>query len=72
MSTNWRTVYTLCPFYKKETGDRIVCEGVPDQTVTSLNFTSANAKNEFKTIYCEANYKACPYARILYDKWDSK
>lgn len=70
MATNWRTVLTQCPFYRQEDGKRIVCEGLPDKTTMALEFPSSQPKIEYKKRYCEKKYRDCPYAKILYQKWD--
>lgn len=70
MGTNWRAALTLCPFYHEERERSIVCEGIPKNTTCSLCFPTAAEKREHKTQFCENDYKNCPYAKILYQKWD--
>lgn len=66
---NWRAIHTLCPFYHGETERAVQCEGIPKKTVCTLCFPSLEQKLEYKKKYCEASYKKCPYAELLYKKW---
>ena len=72
MSTDWRSAYTKCPFYKTEDGKKVECEGVHEKTSINIVFTSTKEKIKYKAIYCESSYQECPYAKLLYNKWDTK
>lgn len=66
---NWRGIYTLCPFYHEETERIVKCEGVPQNTTHSICFPSLEQKIAYKKVFCEAEYKKCPYSELLYKKW---
>ena len=67
---NWRGIYTLCPFYHGETERAVQCEGVPRNSSQTICFPSLEQKLSYKKAYCEAEYKKCEYAELLYKKWD--
>ncbi len=52
---------TECPFFKKEKGVKLSCEG------GVLKFPDMDAKSEFVISYCSHNYnwRKCPIAHCL-------
>lgn len=64
--------YALCPFYHKEDGQKLYCEGVVDGTSIHLAFGSARVCREYKGEFCRAHYKECRIARMLYQKWEEE
>ena len=58
---------TVCPFYEKESGYRIVCEGLYEDTKFSLLFPKEEAKERWQKAICYSfeKYKICPFVRIL-------
>ncbi len=59
----------LCPFYKDETRNSIRCEGVISVACAN-NFDVTAAKNQHLEQYCCSDYKKCPQAKALYQKYN--
>lgn len=62
-------VYTECPFYMKETKNRLICEGIPENSSTSTVFGSIISKAKYQDRYCRKNYNACGLCKALMDKY---
>lgn len=59
----------LCPFYHKEDGNGIHCEGVSEDTTIKLIHQSSEAKKQHRRHYCSRGYKKCPIAIMLYKRY---
>lgn len=59
----------LCPFYKDETRNSIRCEGIISIACCN-NFDMTEEKKLHLEQYCYSNYKKCPQAQALYNKYD--
>ena len=57
--------YTLCPFYQWEYKRRITCED------TYRHFDSLDEKEVWMDVYCDSEWKECPYAQDLHNAYDS-
>lgn len=64
--SSWNEAYALCPFYKTDKQDTIVCEGITFNTNnTKHSFISIKRKTAFLEYYCNKNYTKCPHYRAL-------
>lgn len=58
----------LCPYYKMERKQVIMCEG-PD-TDTGIHVTFCGSKKTcYKNTFCKGDWKSCRIAKMLNDKW---
>ena len=57
-----------CPFYDSEEAQKVVCEGVENNTGIHLCFESPASQKEYKKAFCYHNYKDC----LIYKALDSK
>ena len=57
----------ICPFYLKEAGKSITCEGLAEGTTNMMRFTSEAEKQRFQELNCEMhNYEfCCPMAAAI-------
>jgi len=56
----------VCPFYLRESGRSITCEGLTDGVDNSVKFRDENSKKGWFDKYCGCfGYVHCPYARYL-------
>ena len=62
----------LCPFYREENAQSVICEGPNRFSKVHLCFTPPSKKKEFKRQYCMAHYRECELARALYRMWEEK
>ena len=62
----------LCPFYHKETQNKISCEGVSKDSSLNVIFTSIEKRKNYEKRFCCADYKQCYIVRMLLEKWDDK
>lgn len=61
----------LCPFFLEfENGESITCEGIVKKTVTVLKFTEPKAFSEHMASFCNSDFKKCPIAVRLFEKWE--
>lgn len=62
----------LCPFYKSMTQKSITCEGITDDCITKLLFTSPEKMNLQRKIFCEDRYKNCEIYTMLEKKYEEE
>ena len=69
---NWREDYDAqCPFYRREDGLVLVCEGVTPESSLGLRFAQKQQKRAHKAVFCIcANWKNCPVAQMLNRMYD--
>ena len=49
-----------CPFYREDSGRRIYCEGITDESFLRLTFASGRAKRQQMEIFCRTkNCEKC-------------
>lgn len=61
--------YAMCPFYHKDERQRVMCEGIFPGTSIHNVFSSEPKKNVYMKTVCCRDYKKCPIATMLYEKW---
>lgn len=59
-----------CPFYKSMTKVSISCEGITDDCITKLLFTSAKKMELHREIFCDSKYKNCEIYQMLEKKYE--
>ena len=64
--------YVLCPYYHKEEGPKICCEGVEDGTSVHLVFSSPRQRKEYQVEKCCKDYSKCRVAATLDRKWEER
>ena len=55
----------LCPFYKREDQQMIVCDGVEPNSTTHLAFSNASECRAYKQKHCRNEYTECEVYRML-------
>ena len=62
----------VCPFYRKDVGDKICCEGLDEDSRIHLVFLSHKAKRlYFECFCCDIDrYKMCRVCRMLNGKYE--
>lgn len=63
----YESKYAVCPFYRRNETNRIVCEGVDETNTINLVFTSRSEWREYEKTYCNimGNYKNCLICQML-------
>lgn len=61
--------YTGCPFYLKESANRLICEGIPEGSVNVTIFGASVGKARYKERFCRSNYNSCALCSALMDKY---
>ena len=59
-----------CPFYSGEEAQKVVCEGVWEDTGIHLCFGTPALQREYKKIYCYNSYTYCSIYRSLCSKYE--
>lgn len=60
----------LCPYYKKDDGVKICCEGIEGESSTvQIVFASANARRDYQKLKCCRDYGTCLIAKMNDRKW---
>ncbi len=70
MSKYIEDAYTTCPFYHKEVGARLVCEGISDGASTVTVFGNTLLKARHQSRYCRKDYGSCALCKALMSKYD--
>ena len=58
-----------CPFFISSGKKSIKCEGVVDDSVIDMGFSSETQRNIFREKYCNSNYQDCVVHRMLEEKY---
>lgn len=56
---------TRCPFYRKDSPQTILCEGIIPDTKISQNFDCQAHKEVQKDIFCDGNFECCEMFRAI-------
>ena len=67
--THCPSKYALCPFYHFYERHKICCEGVIENSSIHLAFASPEARREYEKKFCDVEYRKCPVAKMLYEKY---
>lgn len=60
----------ICPFFLEfENGKSITCEGIVSKTETVRKFTQQKDFSDYVAKFCNSEYKMCPIAVRLFEKW---
>lgn len=70
MPYQYKDVDVRCPFFKRQTGVSISCEGLTDEMGIKLCFANANAQRLHMEVFCEKHYKKCEIYEILEKKYE--
>lgn len=70
MATTYKDVDIQCPFFKELTNKGISCEGLTDDSLIKLWFSSPKSKLYHTRVFCENEYKKCPIYRMLEAKYE--
>ena len=69
-SGSYRQVHTGCPFYRSDDGkNKIVCEGIVDDSSVVLNFRKKIDYNTQMKVFCCEHYDRCEVYRMLMEKY---
>lgn len=60
----------ICPFYKAMAEKSITCEGITDECILKLIFTSPAVRDVHRKVFCEAKYKNCEVCEMLEAKYE--
>ena len=66
----WISADVKCPFFADESRRCVTCEGLPEDTTHSVCFSSPAVKIAWMRKYCIEKYNECPYAKLLYQKYE--
>ena len=61
--------YAICPFYHFYESHKLCCEGVWENSSIHLAFASPVKRREYEKQYCRKDYKHCPVAKMLFEKY---
>lgn len=64
--------YVLCPYYRKEDGVKICCEGIDDDGTIHVVFASLQKRKDYQTEKCCKNFSRCIVAAMLDRKWEER
>jgi hypothetical protein len=72
VSTSFIAKYVLCPYYRKEEGVKICCEGVEDGTSIHMVFPSSRRRKDYQVDKCCDNYKKCLVFAMIDHMWEER
>lgn len=64
------SAYVECPFFHYYDSHKLCCEGVIKNSSIHLAFASPTSRREYMKSRCYENYKKCPIAKLLYEKYE--
>lgn len=59
-----------CPFFQSAATKSITCEGITEECILKLIFTSVDARDLHRTIFCDARYRNCEVYQMLEQKYE--
>lgn len=70
MGKRYISPYAQCPFYKSEERQKIMCEGVDDNSTIHLAFCDPSKKTSYRKRTCCDKYDRCVIAQALGRKYE--
>lgn len=70
--SNYMAKNVRCPYYVKEDGAKIHCEGVEEGTYIHLVFASPGMRRNYQTDVCCDEFDTCPIAEMNNKKWEDE
>jgi hypothetical protein len=62
--TKYDSPYVQCPFYKGESRNELLCEGLFRNSKLHFGISPPKKKVQFRRKYCEKDYERCPIAKM--------
>ena len=62
----------VCPFFNASTKLTISCEGITEDCVTKIMFTSPDKLDFHRKLFCDYMYKNCEIYRMLVKKYEEE
>jgi len=70
-TARWKVIE--CPYYKREVGNSIRCEGYEDGINLQLNFASQDRLREHRGSFCSSDcWRGCVIAQLAGEKYGDK
>lgn len=63
------TCLAKCPFFISSGKKTVLCEGITDDCLQKLIFTSEEARNLHRKIFCDESFENCEIYKIVLDKY---
>lgn len=60
----------MCPFYDSEEAQKVICEGVIENTHIHLCFDTPDALKEYKRKFCYDDFESCIIHTALCTKYE--
>lgn len=61
-----RSVYAICPFYRRDTAQSLHCEGLTEQASIVQYFAASDSCTEFmRGFCCSARWEQCPISEAI-------
>ena len=70
MPRTYHEALITCPFYKSMAQKSITCEGITDDCITKLIFTTPQKRDMHRGIFCENRYHCCEVYIMLEKKYE--
>lgn len=61
-----------CPFYDSEEAQKVICEGVIENTKIHICFDTPDALKQYKKIFCYNDYQNCIIHKALSVKYEDE
>lgn len=61
-----------CPFYLDSEARSITCEGITDECKMKIEFKNRNARNQHRSIFCDAKFENCEVFRAIKEKYEDE
>lgn len=58
-----------CPFFISSGKKNVLCEGITNDCNNNILFTTEQARNQHRRIFCDAKYENCELYKVLEEKY---
>ena len=72
MASRKVAVYVKCPYYRKEDGVKLCCEGIVEGTHINQIFPTKQARANFERRHCKSAWEKCPVAMLVSQRLEGK
>ena len=69
-SGSYKQEKVVCPFYKKDSGRSITCEGIVDHSSVTLSFQFQHLADQQMKVFCCEHYRNCEVYGMLIQKYE--
>ena len=63
-------IYALCPFYRRAEKQKVICEGLVENSTVHMAFATSTEMDAYKREYCDKAYRMCLWEQTLEKRYE--